>query len=191
METGIVSCAVRTRTAQAVRQFEDIYNETKVVVLQYIVTHLNDLSEAEDVFQNVYENLYTRIEHKGACDIREPMAFLITSAKREISRHNKRRKRAGEVAKDDGAYALYEETPDPSRPFEEIVSDRAVLERIRTVITQMPPATRKVFMLYYYFDLPIAAIAEDLGTTVDAVKSRLLRARNRIRLELADEGEKA
>ncbi|MBD5559007.1 MAG: hypothetical protein HDQ87_01405 [Clostridia bacterium] len=52
----------------------------------------------------------------------------------------------------------------------------------------MPVLTCKVFILYYYFDLSLTGIAKALGSTTDAVKSRLSRARSTIRRRMEEEG---
>ena len=48
--------------------------------------------------------------------------------------------------------------------------------------------TRHIFVLRYYFNLPVKEIAESLEMTEQAVSSRLLRARNSLREYLAEKG---
>ena len=46
---------------------------------------------------------------------------------------------------------------------------------------RMPPVLREVFLLTHVRELPMAEVAEELGISVAATKSRLLRARSILR----------
>lgn len=52
---------------------------------------------------------------------------------------------------------------------------------IETEIRRIPPLLRNVFMLREVQQLPMAVVAEQLGITVAAAKSRLLRARKELK----------
>lgn len=48
--------------------------------------------------------------------------------------------------------------------------------------------TRHIFILRYYFNMPVKEIAESLEMTEQAISSRLLRARNNLRKYLSEKG---
>lgn len=160
--------------------FDQVFDETKEQILRYIYVHLDDISSADDVFQEVYTNLYRRIRRKGTADIDEPAAFLIKTAKREIARHSRRYRNRKTVSVEESAEFL----SSTGRSPEDTVADRDKLRVVQETVQAMPPLTSKVFVLFYYFDMSIASIAAELGTSVDAVKSRLSRARREVRANL-------
>ena len=54
-------------------------------------------------------------------------------------------------------------------------------ERMRSAVMRLPEEQKAVVTLFYYEDLPIRAISEVLGVTQGTVKTRLSRARGRLR----------
>ena len=57
-------------------------------------------------------------------------------------------------------------------------------QKIREAVEALPPEYREVLVLDLYEDLPYEEIAKILGLSVPAVKTRLHRARNKVRLRL-------
>lgn len=55
---------------------------------------------------------------------------------------------------------------------------------IETEIRRIPPLLRNVFMLREVQQLPMAVVAQQLGITVAAAKSRLLRARKELKIRM-------
>jgi len=55
------------------------------------------------------------------------------------------------------------------------------LEMLRTAVRRLPPSLRRAVRLHYLEGRPVADVARRLGTTVSGVKSRLYRARRRLR----------
>ena len=67
--------------------------------------------------------------------------------------------------------------PCPSRAVE-----RAELrEHLQKALTALTPTRRRVFLLYYYHELPIKAIAAEIGRSEGTVKSHLRNARLQLR----------
>jgi RNA polymerase sigma-70 factor (ECF subfamily) len=71
-------------------------------------------------------------------------------------------------------------------PAQSISPEREVIQRemhaiLQTEIRRIPPLLRRVLQLRDLEGLPMTDVAERLGITVPAAKSRLLRARNELR----------
>src|SRR5436305_15106002 len=62
---------------------------------------------------------------------------------------------------------------------------------LRTEIRRIPPMLRNVMMLRDIQELPMTDVADQLGITVPAAKSRLLRARTELRSRLMRHAEKS
>lgn len=154
--------------------FDRIFDETKDAMLRFIFVHTGDPDSVDDIFQEVYSQLFQRIRRKGWKDIQEPAAFLTTIAKREISRHRQSKRHREATAPE----IIEPIVPCPEDAFEKALENRSMVEEIRAAVRRMPERTYKVFTLYYFFDMTVAQIAMEMEMTENAVKCRLNRARN-------------
>ncbi|MDX2154266.1 MAG: sigma-70 family RNA polymerase sigma factor [Bryobacteraceae bacterium] len=73
------------------------------------------------------------------------------------------------------------ELPDRTDSPEETLGRREVAEVLHQEIRRIPPLLRSVFLLRDVEQLPMPDVAERLGISVAAAKSRLLRARTELR----------
>ena len=161
--------------------FEQVYEKTHRSLIKYAILHLDDPTDAEDALQNVYVDFYRRIERYGHFDILSPEAFLIKMLKREIIRNyrirEQRRLHFVEEIKEDRI---------PEESFEDVAMDRAVAEEIFRNAKDLPKETYRTFVLYYGYEMSISEIAGKLNVSREAVKSRLLRARNRLKQQMTE-----
>jgi RNA polymerase sigma-70 factor, ECF subfamily len=103
---------------------------------------------------------------------------------------NALRGRAREVAhtlSGEAAEAAFEQLaggPDPA----ELALDQAPRAALRAALARLPEAMRVATVLRYFGELSHAEIAAQTGQTANAVGVTLLRARERLRRELAAEG---
>jgi len=71
---------------------------------------------------------------------------------------------------------------DPAIPApDDFVLEPPRLELLRVAVRRLPPTLRKAVRLHYLEERSVADVAQALGTTVSGVKSRLYRARRRMR----------
>ena len=68
------------------------------------------------------------------------------------------------------------------------VEDAAVVELLDGFLGALPPQTRKIFMLRYWYLCPVGEIARLLGVGESKVKMTLMRSRSRLRELLEKEG---
>lgn len=87
-----------------------------------------------------------------------------------------------EVPLDAGSPALA--VPDPGPPLDEALASREVERAVETAIRALKPAYREVLLLRDVEGLTAPEVAEVLGLRVEAVKSRLHRARAEVRERL-------
>ncbi len=162
--------------------FNRIYEETQQDILRYIVIKTNRANDVEDIFQEVYRSFYERLRRHGNGDIQDAKRYLITIAKKELSRFYQRKtvKAEKECAYDD---AVLEE----SEPLDDHFFTAEMMKRVWEIVRQEPLLSYKAFTLYYGFSMRISNIASELGITEAAVKQRLMRTRNTIRTELKGE----
>lgn len=159
--------------------FNAVYDETYADILRYAVIKTGNAEAVEDIVQNVYQNFYKRIVRRGFLDIHEPKAFLVTLAKKELSRHYARKKTTAEH---------YTDTPVEECagdfPFEQFVENRELSQKIWEAVKRGPLLSYQVFVLFYGYDKPISSVAQILNITEQNVKNRLFRTRNMVRTML-------
>jgi RNA polymerase sigma-70 factor (ECF subfamily) len=78
--------------------------------------------------------------------------------------------------------ALTSDTPGP----EEATLDAERSAAVQTLLEDLSPDYRVAVVLRYWYDYSYAEIAEMLGTTESAIKSRLVRARQALAQQLED-----
>jgi hypothetical protein len=80
--------------------------------------------------------------------------------------------------------AWTEPQPDPAV----VVEERELASRIAAAIAELPRGQREAVIAFYVGGLTYAETASALGITVGAVKTRLHKARERLRAQLSSEG---
>jgi RNA polymerase sigma-70 factor, ECF subfamily len=71
--------------------------------------------------------------------------------------------------------------PDPGRPLDEALASREIERAVEAAIRALKPAYREVLLLRDVEELTAPEVAEILGLRIEAVKSRLHRARAEVR----------
>ena len=65
-------------------------------------------------------------------------------------------------------------------------ADDGTAQQVRDAVAELPPRDREVIVLFYLEQLPVAEIAKLLGARSNAIEVRLHRARQRLKLRLAN-----
>lgn len=163
--------------------FEQLVEEHGDSVLQLAYLYLKDRDLAEDVFQEVFTRVYTRhASFRGESSPRTWICRITINLCRDKLRSwaIRRVMVAGEEL-----IALL--APPAPNVEDEILAeaDRAALLE---AIMQLPVAFREVVLLYYYEEMETAEVAAALGLSAGTVRSRLFRARARLRAMLEEGG---
>jgi len=144
--------------------------------------------DAEDVMQDALVKTY---RHVG--DIEQPEAFR-TWLYRTVRNAclMKRRKRVHEPASHvplDGAHSAAQplEVPDTARPADQQLIDSWLGSRLRRALASLDPPLRAIVVLREIEGLPTREVAHILKLSESNVKTRLHRARMRLREQLSRE----
>ena len=143
---------------------------------------LNDDAEAEDVMQATYTRAFAHLgQFRGDAQLG---TWLVRIAVHEAFARVRRRRRLAPLPPGDDVEAL----PMPDRPTPidpEREANNAELRRLlEHAIDELPETYRTVFVLREVEGLSTATTAECLGVSEEVVKTRLSRARLRLRDQL-------
>lgn len=170
----MVLSGARQAFGELVRRYQDaIYN------LCYRL--LGDAEEAEDAAQEVFLRVYRNLDCYD--EAKRFSTWILTIATNHCI-DRLRRRRVQWVSLDNVQGTL----PSPARSVEEKVIRQETRDAVQRLLNTLPPDDRLVLVLHYWYDLPYADIAQVLGTSEGAVKTRAHRARQRLGALLLQEG---
>jgi RNA polymerase sigma-70 factor (ECF subfamily) len=136
---------------------------------------LGNAQDAEDATQETFLRAYTRLRQYDSS--RKFATWLFAIANHHcIDRLRKRRVHFVPVDGNPALRNLEDEQPRPERHV--IEHERAV--EVQSLLEQLEPQNRTPLILRYWEEYSHEQIAETLGLTVPAVKSRLFRARKQL-----------
>lgn len=147
--------------------FEAFYEGTSPRLLRFAYGLTGDLAEAQDLAQEAYARAWPRWKRLRRYENPESWLRLVVSrlAVDRLRRLGVRRARVPREA---------EVVPPPD---EEMLTLVAALKRL-------PMTQRKALVLHYFLDMPVAEVAEEIGTNVNTVKTWLARGRLNVAAQL-------
>jgi RNA polymerase sigma-70 factor (ECF subfamily) len=145
--------------------------ERPVYNLTYRLLH--DSVEAEDAAQETFLRAYDKLATYQP--ERKFVNWLLSIASHYCIDCLRRRGRAPQLSLD-GPLPPQWLASDTQRP-DQAVSRKQQQEQVRQLLDMLEPAYRAAVVLRYWYDLSYEEIAEAMGTTESAIKSRLHRAR--------------
>jgi RNA polymerase sigma factor (sigma-70 family) len=154
------------------------HHSSRILFTLYKIT--KNMEDAEDAFQ---ESVLKAFVHFADFNRASSFATWLTriSINSALMILRKRRVRP-EVSTDapinESASPLQWEIADRSPNPEEYCIQSENYRLLRSAISKLPPSYRRVFEIRLRSDSSLKQIAEEVGLTIGATKSRLLRARN-------------
>ncbi len=145
---------------------------------------LGDPGDAEDAAQETFLRAYMQIATYDATRSFKTWLMAIAS---HYCIDRLRRKHVTLVSLDDEPLVQVLGLRCSAALPEEVALHGEQAHRMQRALTQLPAETRKVVTLRYWGDFSCEEIAEATGSTVNAVKSRLHRARAALATLLCDE----
>ena len=133
---------------------------------------LGNASEAEDAAQETFVRMYTKLH---TYQPERKLSSWVLSIASHYCIDRLRRRRGVWLSLDDEPIATM--LPSHNRGPEEIALREESRDEVQRLVDTLPAAYRVPLILRYWHDLSYAEIAEVMGLTVQAVKSRLHRAR--------------
>ncbi|MBQ0011990.1 MAG: sigma-70 family RNA polymerase sigma factor [Clostridiales bacterium] len=178
----------------AILDVEELFRLYGDDVLRMCNVYLRKQSLAEDAFQDVFVKVMTRSgSYRGDSDVK----YWLLSIARNVcldylkSAYMKRTSFMGDLL--DKTKPTSEEKkrikPLPGNPVEDRMIERLDDSNpLLSAVQDLPAKYKDVILLRFYFDMDNAAIAQQLGITESTVRSRLMRARTKLK-DFWKEGE--
>lgn len=156
-----------------------LYERHRNAVFRFAYRLLGSSELAEDITHDCFLSLLKKAENFDPA--RASLRTYLYAAARNL---------AFKYFRDTGRETAIDElTTEPpiapkDEPLDRLLDDELVA-KIREAVAALPPLQREALVLFEYEGLPLNEIATIVGTDVGAVKSRLHRARERLRNSLA------
>lgn len=154
------------------------------------VSMLRNDQDARDVVQETFLNAWRKLgSYRGDAPFGAWIKRIATnSALMKLRRRRRKPETSLEIRSpgDSDGETRQREMVDLRPWADRVAEDRELGQRIRAAIAGLPDSYRDVVILADFQQLPMKDIAEALGLTVPNVKTRLHRARLRIRQELSE-----
>jgi len=168
--------------------FGQLVERHQGIVFNIAYRMLGNRQEAQDVAQEAFWRAYRGL---GGFDLSRPLAPWLYRIVTNLSLNRLQRNPPPAVSLDAPLPGQPENAPplpvpDPGAGLSDRLLQAEAQAQIRRAILDLPPADRVVVELRHFQGLSYEEIAALTGATLSSVKSRLFRARRRLRDGLAD-----
>jgi RNA polymerase sigma-70 factor (ECF subfamily) len=154
--------------------FTGLVENYQTVVYNLCYRMLGDAHDAEDAAQETFLRAYCQLHRYDST--RQFSTWLLSIASHYcIDQLRKRRLQC--LSLEDEATSSHPALRMPRTP-EDVTLQHERESQMQAWLNQLDAASRQVVVLRYWYDLSYEEIAETLGSTVGAIKSRLHRARD-------------
>jgi RNA polymerase sigma-70 factor, ECF subfamily len=161
--------------------FVALYQRHRDLVFRFAYRLLQSPETAEEITHDCFLSLIKDPQRFKADRGKASLRTYLCAAARNLA--FKRLRRAGvETAIDDLSEQL---AAAASQQPLRLLLNAEVSEAVRKAVGELPPLQREALILFEYEEMSLAEIAEVAGADVGTVKSRLHRARERLRIALA------
>lgn len=167
--------------------YETLLSRFQQPVYNLALRLLSDVSDAADVVQEVFLKVFRNIDHFRGQSSLKTWIYRITvneahNQRRWFFRH--RRREVGLEEESEDARSMVDVIPDAGRSPYDYVFDQEKRTLIEQALTRINPTFREAVVLRDIGELAYEEIAEVLGVNLGTVKSRILRGREALRVEL-------
>jgi RNA polymerase sigma-70 factor, ECF subfamily len=153
---------------------ERVWETFHVPLQQFIRRRVSDDATAEDLLQDVFLDIHQHIDTLR--DVKKLESWIYQVTRHAIIDYY-RSKRATTTLDVPEALQLYEELPD-----EDVVTE--LLPSVRAMVLSLPEQDRQALILTEYQGLTQKELAERLGLSLSGAKSRVQRAREKLKQQL-------
>ena len=167
------------------KAFEELVRRHERKVFRLLMRMMGDRQEAEDVAQETFLSLH-RHGHRFRGDSRFSTFVYRVASNAALNRRRSLGRNRARIQKLAVRQAAGDDLPSAPRDPEDATSGAQLSRRVRDALEQLKPSLRMPVLLYDIEGLSYGEIAEILGVAEGTVKSRIHRARQALRVLLAE-----
>ncbi len=174
---------------ETLKIFDKLYNDSYQMVLKYVICNCSNIEDVKDIVQNVYLELLKILEKDKYFD--KGTSYIIGIAKNKVNqyyRFNYKAKIVSLFSKKDDISLIDVLEDDIDLSEEEIKKED--LEFIWDYLKKKKVIVSRIFYLYYYREMTIKNISEELNITISSVKHYLYKTLKELKLIMKDRGDK-
>lgn len=153
---------------------EEIYERFDSDLKRFIGRNMRDPDAAEDILQDVYLKIHSRMH--TLLDEEKIRGWVYRVARNAIADHHRAKTPTTQLR----------EVPDDSQDPSGGDLEQQLSETVRGMLDGLPPDHRQALQLTEYEGLTQKELADRLGISVSGAKSRVQRARTRLKTLLLD-----
>jgi RNA polymerase sigma-70 factor, ECF subfamily len=171
-----------TRPSADHARFEHLYAQTRIAVLGYLLRRCGDPADAADLLAETYLIAWRRIQDIPDGD--RARAWVFGVARRTLANHRRHQRVEGRLAhalRTDLVSELRAATPSGDPAFRDVIAG---------CLAGLKPIDREIIELAVYDELSPAEIAVVVGKSAGAIRVRLHRIRQTLRLDLLRAGHR-
>ena len=169
-ETGIIKAVLEGET-ESFRMLVERYQKP---VIRMIANLINDRHICEDVAQEVFLAAYKKLSSFNSA--RSSFSTWLFTIARNKSINAMKKRRIPSVSNPP-------ENPDMSEPVDSLIRDELFIE-LDNALKSLSPGHRRALVLAEFENLPYEQIAQIEGVRIGTIKSRINRAKHRLRSAL-------
>ena len=160
--------------------YSAIFKKYKIILTMQISEIINNNDLASDIVMETFEKAFERL--KNFQPDYQLSAWLVRIGRNCAIDYCRKRNRVNIVSIDEGFDDIEDERPtlqllDDSRTPEESMSFKQRLEFVGTVMGELPEVSRRVLQMKFFDGFSYEEIADELGFTVQQVKTAMHKAR--------------
>jgi RNA polymerase sigma-70 factor (ECF subfamily) len=167
--------------------FEELVDKYKQPVLNLVYRTLRDTSEAEDLAQNVFIQVFKsadryRVEAKFTTWLFTIARNLCLNEIRRRSRHPAESLDAAQTPDDEGSSRQFEDRRNTSAP--DLLLRDELTNKVEEALASLPENQRTAILLFKEKDMSYEEISKILECSLSATKSLIHRGRETLKLKL-------
>ena len=167
--------------------FRGIVKRYEGLVFRLSLSYLNDPEEAEEASQEIFIKAFRALRSFSL--ERRFLPWLYAICSNHLKSRWSRLRRRGETRFADGAVERLPENA--SADPQEMLQAKDARQSVRSAVEELPAPVRDAVFLYYFEGMSVEQVSTALGVGTENVKSRLMRARKRLRERLAPNATKS
>ena len=162
------------------KDFEEIYKETYLSTLKFIMIHCYNVADVNDILQDTYVEFYKILHKKPKVKIENKQSYICGIAKNVMKRYGAKKKDLACLVNEEKEEMEVADTFDLEQNF----MTKQDVHKVWEFMKKKDLVTTKIFYLYFVLGLKITEIAQELKLGESNVKNKIYRTQKEIQKHL-------